>query len=78
MIVTLLRKFRVADNPRKFALYECAQENDEQTCTLLSELFHPFKASHLDGSLAYGKRNELLSSFLFFGAHLCNEKSSLV
>lgn len=22
MIVTLLRKFRVADNPRKFALYE--------------------------------------------------------
>ncbi|VDM52352.1 unnamed protein product [Angiostrongylus costaricensis] len=37
MIVTLLRKFRVADNPRKFALYECSQENDEETCTLLSE-----------------------------------------
>ncbi|KAK6050022.1 hypothetical protein COOONC_12473 [Cooperia oncophora] len=37
MIVTLLRKFRVADNPRKFALYECAHENDEETCTLLSE-----------------------------------------
>ncbi|VDP60263.1 unnamed protein product, partial [Heligmosomoides polygyrus] len=39
MIVTLLRKFRVADNPRKFALYECSHENDEDTCTLLSESF---------------------------------------
>ncbi|KAK6013187.1 hypothetical protein OSTOST_21555, partial [Ostertagia ostertagi] len=38
MIVTLLRKFRVADNPRKFALYECAHENDEQTCTLLRKM----------------------------------------
>uniref|UniRef100_A0A158PCI3 Ras-associating domain-containing protein n=1 Tax=Angiostrongylus cantonensis TaxID=6313 RepID=A0A158PCI3_ANGCA len=38
MIVTLLRKFRVADNPRKFALYECSQENDEETCTLLRKM----------------------------------------
>ncbi|VDL73423.1 unnamed protein product [Nippostrongylus brasiliensis] len=38
MIVTLLRKFRVADNPRKFALYECSHENDEDTCTLLRKM----------------------------------------
>ncbi|VDM66217.1 unnamed protein product [Strongylus vulgaris] len=37
MIVTLLRKFRVADNPRKFALYECSYESDEETPTLLSK-----------------------------------------
>ncbi|KJH52250.1 Ras association domain protein [Dictyocaulus viviparus] len=38
MIVTLLRKFRVADNPRKFALYECTHENDTDTCTLLRKM----------------------------------------
>lgn len=37
MIVTLLKKFRVADNPRKFALYECEQITDEATCTLNSK-----------------------------------------
>jgi hypothetical protein len=33
MIVTLLRKFRVADNPRKFALYErcCTQTASGET-----------------------------------------------
>ncbi|CAI4221356.1 unnamed protein product [Auanema sp. JU1783] len=31
MIVTLLRKFRVADNPRKFALYESSLASDENT-----------------------------------------------
>lgn len=38
MIVTLLKKFRVADNPRKFALYECRQETNEENCTLLRKL----------------------------------------
>uniref|UniRef100_A0A1I7T0N8 Ras association domain-containing protein 1 n=1 Tax=Caenorhabditis tropicalis TaxID=1561998 RepID=A0A1I7T0N8_9PELO len=38
MIVTLLKKFRVADNPRKFALYECEQHTDETTCTLTRKL----------------------------------------
>ncbi|CAD6199840.1 unnamed protein product [Caenorhabditis auriculariae] len=38
MIVTLLRKFRVADNPRKFALYECVHQADETTCTLLRKM----------------------------------------
>ncbi|CAI5441316.1 unnamed protein product [Caenorhabditis angaria] len=37
MIVTLLRKFHVADNPRKFALYECEQ-NVENECTLFRKL----------------------------------------
>ncbi|GMR49947.1 hypothetical protein PMAYCL1PPCAC_20142 [Pristionchus mayeri] len=31
MIVVLLRKFKVADNPRKFALYECSQSIECQT-----------------------------------------------
>ncbi|CAI2339105.1 unnamed protein product [Caenorhabditis sp. 36 PRJEB53466] len=38
MIVTLLKKFRVADNPRKFALYECEQQTDESACTLNRKL----------------------------------------
>ncbi|CAJ0602895.1 unnamed protein product [Cylicocyclus nassatus] len=38
MIVTLLRKFRVADNPRKFALYECSYEDDRETPTLLRKM----------------------------------------
>ncbi|ULU06093.1 hypothetical protein L3Y34_018170 [Caenorhabditis briggsae] len=38
MIVTLLKKFRVADNPRKFALYECEQQTDDTTCTLTRRL----------------------------------------
>ncbi|XP_068701835.1 ras association domain-containing protein 1-like [Montipora capricornis] len=29
VIVALLKKFRVADNPRKFALFECYQEEDK-------------------------------------------------
>ncbi|RCN47849.1 hypothetical protein ANCCAN_06043 [Ancylostoma caninum] len=42
MIVTLLRKFRVADNPRKFALYESSYESDDETPTLLSEFYSSF------------------------------------
>ncbi|EYB98883.1 hypothetical protein Y032_0127g1400 [Ancylostoma ceylanicum] len=38
MIVTLLRKFRVADNPRKFALYESSYESDDETPTLLRKM----------------------------------------
>ncbi|CAB3404193.1 unnamed protein product [Caenorhabditis bovis] len=38
MIVTLLKKFHVADNPRKFALYECEQSQDDSTCTLQRKL----------------------------------------
>ena len=28
VIVALLNKFKVADNPRKFAMFECYQEED--------------------------------------------------
>lgn len=31
VIVALLKKFKVADNPRKFALFECYQEEDNHS-----------------------------------------------
>ena len=36
VIVALLKKFKVADNPRKFALFECYQEEDNH-----SKIFSP-------------------------------------
>lgn len=36
--MALLKKFKVADNPRKFALFECFQEENKHSKLLLASV----------------------------------------
>ena len=51
VIVALLKKFKVADNPRKFALFECYQEEDNHSKLPFYHI--PFFFNFLRGTVAY-------------------------
>ncbi|PAV56100.1 hypothetical protein WR25_15912 isoform A [Diploscapter pachys] len=63
MIGALLKKFRVADNPRKFAMYECSQEADENSSTLFRKFTRiPDDVCPLNVALSW--QNPLQHSFV--------------
>lgn len=63
MIGALLKKFRVADNPKKFALYECSQEADENSSTLFRKFTRiPDDVCPLNVALSW--QNPLQHSFV--------------